>query len=145
MRSTTTMNVANNPFYFLRISIGILFLWFGGLKFFPGASPAEGLATETIDLITFQLLPDALILPSLAILEFAIGALLVFSREFKVTFWLLMFHMLCTLLPLFILPEITFNQIPFQLTIEGQYIVKNLVIICAALVLLQHYKAQTNS
>lgn len=145
MRSTTTMNVANNPFYFLRISIGILFLWFGGLKFFPGASPAEGLATQTIDLVTFQLLPDALILPSLAILEFVIGVLLVFSREFKVTFWLLMFHMLCTLLPLFILPEITFNQIPFQLTIEGQYIVKNLVIICAALVLLQHHKAQTNS
>ncbi len=139
------MNVANKPFYFLRISIGILFLWFGGLKFFPGASPAEGLATQTIDLVTFQLLPDALILPSLAILEFVIGVLLVFSREFKFTFWLLMFHMLCTLLPLFILPEITFNQIPFQLTIEGQYIVKNLVIICAALVLLQHHKAQTNS
>mgnify|MGYP005847768453 CR=1 FL=1 len=145
MRVTHTLSLKKNPYSLLRISIGMLYLWFGGLKFFPGASPAEALASQTIELLTFHLLPDAFIIPSLAVLEFIIGILLVFTREFKVTFWLLMFHMLCTLMPLFILPEITFNQIPFQLTIEGQYIIKNLVIISAALVLLQHYKTQTNS
>ena len=125
-----------HQFRILRICIGILFLWFGGLKFFPGLSPAEGLASRTIEILTFHLLPEWMIMPSLAIMEFGLGLLLVFSREFKLTFWLLLFHMCCTIMPLFILTDVTFKSFPFQLTIEGQYIVKNIVIISAAFVLL---------
>jgi len=123
-------------FSILRICIGILFLWFGALKFFPGVSPAEALATETVDLITFKLLPRPFLYLTLAILEFSMGILLVFTKEYKVTFWLLLFHMICTILPLFILQDVTFVHFPYQLTIEGQYIVKNIVIISAAMVLL---------
>ncbi len=129
-----------NQFKILRLCIGVLFLWFGGLKFFPGMSPAESLASRTVDILTFHLLPDVVIIPSLAILEFALGVLLVFTREFKLTFWLLLFHMACTIMPMFILPEVTFKNFPFQLTIEGQYIVKNIVIISAAFVLLFNHK-----
>lgn len=125
-----------HQFRILRICIGILFLWFGGLKFFPGLSPAEGLASTTIEILTFHLLPDWMIMPGLAAMEFALGLLLVFSKEFKLTFWLLLFHMCCTILPLFILTDVTFKSFPFQLTMEGQYIVKNIVIISAAFVLL---------
>lgn len=125
-----------HQFRILRICIGILFLWFGGLKFFPGLSPAEGLASTTIEILTFHLLPDWMIMPGLATMEFALGLLLVFSKEFKLTFWLLLFHMCCTILPLFILTDVTFKSFPFQLTMEGQYIVKNIVIISAAFVLL---------
>lgn len=131
--------IERNQFPLLRISIGILFIWFGALKFFPGVSPAEGLATKTVELLTFHLFPIAWIIPSLALLEVTLGLMLIFRINFKISFWLLIFHMVCTITPLFILKEITFNQFPFQLTIEGQYIVKNIVIICAAFVLLfQH-------
>lgn len=125
-----------HQFRILRICIGILFLWFGGLKFFPGLSPAEGLASRTIEILTFHLLPEWMIMPSLAILEFSLGLILVFTKEIKFTFWLLLFHMCCTVMPLFVLTEITFKSFPFQLTIEGQYIVKNIVIMSAAFVLL---------
>ena len=129
-----------NQFKILRICIGILFLWFGGLKFFPGLSPAESLASQTVDILTLHLLPDPMILPSLALLEFGLGVLLVFTKEYKLTFWLLLFHMVCTIMPMAVLPEITFKSFPFQLTIEGQYIVKNIVIISAAFVLLFQHK-----
>lgn len=125
-----------HQFRILRICIGVLFLWFGGLKFFPGFSPAEGLASTTVEILTFNLLPQWLIMPSLASIEVGLGLLLVFARGFKLTFWLLLFHMGCTIMPLFILTDITFKSFPLQLTMEGQYIVKNIVIISAAFVLL---------
>src|SRR5438132_10939817 len=37
----------------LRISLGVVFFWFGFLKFFPGMSPAQDLASRTIELLTF--------------------------------------------------------------------------------------------
>jgi len=73
-------------FGILRVCIGILFIWFGGLKFFPGLSPAEALATETVDILTLRLFPRQFLYSSLAILEFALGILLVFTREFRITF-----------------------------------------------------------
>lgn len=136
MARVVSIFLERHQFRILRICIGILFLWFGGLKFFPGLSPAEGLASTTIEILTFHLLPDWMIMPGLATMEFALGLILVFSKEFKLTFWLLLFHMCCTILPLFILTDVTFKSFPFQLTIEGQYIVKNIVIMSAAFVLL---------
>lgn len=140
MVRATAIFLEKHQFSILRICIGVLFLWFGALKFFPGVSPAEGIATKTLDLMTFHLFPKTLLYSSLAVLEFALGALLVFRREFRLTFWLLIFHMCCTIMPLFILQEVTFVNFPYQLTIEGQYIVKNIVIISAAIVLLFNQK-----
>lgn len=140
MARVAALFLERHQFGILRICIGILFLWFGALKFFPGVSPAEGLATETVDILTFRLFSTSFLYTSLAVLEFALGLLLVFGREFKVTFWLLIFHMICTIMPLFVLREVTFVNFPYQLTIEGQYIVKNIVIISAAIVLLFNHK-----
>ncbi|MBO6661440.1 MAG: doxx family protein [Roseivirga sp.] len=136
-----TFFLERHQFRILRVCIGILFLWFGGLKFFPGLSPAEGLASTTVEILTFHLFPEWLIMPSLATLEVGLGLLLVFSKEFRLTFWLLLFHMACTIMPLFILTEVTFKSFPFQLTMEGQYIVKNIVIISAAFVLVFQRKS----
>lgn len=140
MARAVAIFIERNQFSILRICIGILFLWFGALKFFPGLSPAESLASQTVDILTLHLLPDPMILPSLALLEFGLGVLLVFTKEYKLTFWLLLFHMACTIMPMVVLPEVTFKSFPFQLTIEGQYIVKNIVIISAAFVLLFQHK-----
>jgi len=145
MKRSVRLFLLKYQFRLLRNSIGILFIWFGILKFFPGVSPAEDLATETIRILSFDLLQKNLSLPLLAIIEVGLGVLLVFTKEYKATFWLLIFHMACTIMPLFLLPEVTFKKIPFQLTIEGQYIIKNFVIVTAAFVLLFAHKNQTNS
>ena len=49
--------MARHGIVLLRISLGLVFFWFGFLKFFPGLSPAEGLATGTIEVMTFGLIP----------------------------------------------------------------------------------------
>lgn len=120
---------------FLRISIGIIFLWFGGLKFFSGASPAEDLAIKTINTITFGIFNTEFIIISLAIVETIIGIGLIFKIFLRETLLLLFLQMLGTFTPVFLFPEDVFTEFPFALTLEGQYIIKNLVIFSAAIVL----------
>lgn len=115
---------------FLRVSLGIVFFWFGLLKIFPGLSPAEGLVRNTI----FFVDPD-LFLPILAVWEMAIGLALILGRYMRLTLLLLFLQMPGTILPLFILPEVTWQNVPYSPTMEGQYIIKNLVLIGAGLVL----------
>ncbi len=120
---------------FLRYSIGLIFIWFGGLKFFPGLSPAEDLALATIDLLTFGLIPASFALFSLALFEVLIGVLMITGKFLRLTILLLLFQMAGTMSPIVLFPEIVFNQFPFVLTIEGQYIFKNFVVISAAIVI----------
>lgn len=130
-----TQWMAANGIFLLRISIGFIFLWFGILKFFSGASPAESLAIRTIDILSFGLLNEQLIIKGLAAWETLIGIGLVTNIFMRTTLMLLYLQMLGTLTPLFLFPGETFAQFPYSLTLEGQYIVKNLVIISAGIVL----------
>jgi uncharacterized membrane protein YphA (DoxX/SURF4 family) len=115
----------------LRISIGIIYIWFGMLKYFPGVSPAEDLAKETIHLLTFGLIGPDLSLLLLAVWETVIGVFLIAGLFKRISFWLVLVHMICTFTPLVLLPQLSFTQMPFSLTLVGQYIIKNIVIICA--------------
>ncbi len=126
---------ADNGVKLLRISIGIIFVWFGGLKFFPGLSPAEGLALSTIDVITFGLMSHGVALVLLATLEVAIGIGLLAGRWMRFILLLLILQMIGTMSPVVLFPEIVFTQFPYGLTIEGQYIFKNFVVISAAMVI----------
>ena len=119
---------------FLRISIGIVFIWFGVLKFFPNLSPAQGIATETINKLTFGLIQNNVALIILAILETIIGIGLVSGKYLRVTLFLLFTQMLGTLTPLVLFPIETFKLFPIIPTLEGQYIIKNLILISAGLV-----------
>lgn len=119
----------------LRISVGIIFFWFGFLKFFPGLSPAETLATRTIEVMTGGLLTPHVALTLLAIWETVIGLGLIFGKALRTTLFLLFLQMPGTISPMFLFPELTFQQVPFVLTIEGQYIVKNLVLVSAGIVI----------
>lgn len=119
----------------LQISIGIIYLWFGLLKFFPGVSPAEDLAAETIRLLTFGMLPKQVSLVLLAFWEVSVGLLLVFRIYYRIAFWLVLAHMICTFTPLILLPELSFTQAPYGLTLVGQYIIKNIVIVSALYVI----------
>jgi uncharacterized membrane protein YphA (DoxX/SURF4 family) len=114
----------------LRLGLGIVFFWFGALKLVPGLSPAEELVRNT----TYFVDPD-LFLPLLAIWEMVIGLGLIFGKFMRITLLLLFLQMAGTALPLVILPEAVWTTFPYALTLEGQYIIKNLVLIGAALVL----------
>jgi uncharacterized membrane protein YkgB len=120
---------------FLRIGMGIVFVWFGALKFFPGLSPATDLAVRTIDVLTFGLIPEDISIILLATLETAIGIGFLTSRYMRLTLGLLVLQMAGTLTPLALFPAEAFLVFPFAPTLEGQYIIKNLVLIGAGLVI----------
>jgi uncharacterized membrane protein YphA (DoxX/SURF4 family) len=132
-RITTWM--ARYGLVFLRISVGIVFLWFGFIKFFPGLSPAQDLATRTIEILSLGLLPARTALLILAAWETIIGVGLLFGLFMRATLLLLFLQMLGTLTPIFLFPNEVFTQIPYAPTLEGQYIIKNMVLISAGLVL----------
>lgn len=113
----------------LRWALGIVFIWFGALKLVPGLSPAEELVKNTV----FFLDPDVFF-PILGVWEVLIGLFLLIRPMLRVAILLLFLQMPGTFLPLVVLPEVVFTVFPFGLTMEGQYIVKNIVLIAAALV-----------
>lgn len=130
-----TMLMARYGLTLLRISVGIVFLWFGVLKFFPGASPAQDLAERTIEILTFGLVPPGVSIILLASWETIIGLGLVTGVFMRTTLLLLFLQMLGTLTPLFFFPNEVFTIVPIAPTLEGQYIIKNLVLISAGIAL----------
>lgn len=130
-----TRAMARSGLSLLRWSVGLVFLWFGILKFFPGLSPAQELATKTISLLTFGRVPPSTSLWILALWETWIGVGLIFNLFMRGTLLLLFLQMLGTITPLFVFPAEAFMRIPFAPTLEGQYIIKNLVLISAGIVL----------
>jgi uncharacterized membrane protein YkgB len=110
----------------LRFSMGIIFIWFGALKF-AGISPANELVTRTV----YWFRPEIFI-PILG-WWVIIGICMIVKPLNRAAIFLLFLQMPGTVLPLFILPDVCFTQIPFGLTLEGQYIIKNLVLISAAI------------
>ncbi|HYN47568.1 MAG TPA: DoxX family protein [Candidatus Nanopelagicales bacterium] len=118
----------------LRIALGLVFLWFGALKFFPGLSPAQDLAARTIEQLSFGLVPPEVALPMLAAWECLIGLGLLSGRFLRATLLLLAVQMLGTLTPLLLFPAETFTVFPIAPTLEGQYIIKNVVLVAAAMV-----------
>ncbi len=127
--------MARNGVLLLRLSLGIVFFWFGALKFFPGLSPAEDIATRTITTFTLGLIPGDVAMLILAAWECLVGLGLITGVLMRVTLLLLFLQMLGTILPIFLFPEEVFVRIPYVPTLEGQYIVKNLVLISAGIVL----------
>jgi uncharacterized membrane protein YphA (DoxX/SURF4 family) len=119
----------------LRLAIGVVFLWFGALKLFPGASPAATLAGRTFESLTFGVIEPHMAVPILGIWEVVIGLGLLAGRLMRVVLILLFAQMLGTITPLFLFPAETFASVPLVPTMEGQYIIKNLVIVSAAMAL----------
>jgi uncharacterized membrane protein YkgB len=127
--------MASKGIILLRISLGVIFFWFGMLKFFAGLSPAEALATQTIDILTFGLIGPETVRFGLASWEVLIGIGLIFNILLRETLLLMFLQMLGTMTPIVLLPESVFTVFPYGLTLEGQYIFKNLVVISAGIVI----------
>jgi len=121
----------------LRCSIGIIYIWFGMLKFFHGYSPAEDLAINTIHKLTAGLIPPQTSLILLASWETLVGLLLMIGWQTKKVLLFLILHMICTFTPLLFFPELSFRYLPYGFTLVGQYFMKNIIILSAAWVLWQ--------
>ncbi len=117
----------------LRLSLGIVFIWFGILKPF-GISAAEPLVLATVRWL--PLLDGSQWLSIIGWWEVAIGVAFLIPRANRIAIALLALQMVGTFMPLVVLPDVTFQagRIPYGPTLEGQYIIKNLLIISAGLV-----------
>lgn len=115
----------------IRLSIGLIYLFFGFLKFFPDISPAEELVTKTINILTFDLIPNITSIKILATWETSIGLLLISNYQIRIVIITALIHMLSTFTPLILLPESSFNGAYYLPSLQGQYILKNIVLVCA--------------
>ena len=121
------MDVVDIPF--LRVGVGVVVIWVGALK--PlGLSPAEDLLAATV----YWWTPE-LVVPAIGYWEVLIGIAFLIPSMTRVAIFLLAPQMAGTFLPLVLLPEVVWTSFPLGLTLEGQYIIKNLVVIGAALVI----------
>jgi uncharacterized membrane protein YkgB len=127
--------MARHGIVLLRMSLGIIFLWFGALKFFPGLSPAQELAARTIQTLTLGALSPRAAVAVLAVWESLIGLGLLTGVFLRGTLLLLWLQMLGTITPLILFPGETFTMFPIAPTLEGQYIIKNIVLISAGIVI----------
>jgi len=112
-----------------RLALFAVFFWFGFVKL-TGMSPAgplaEALTVKTIGPELFDLL-----FGMLAFVECVIGILFLIPRAVRIVIPLLLFHMAIVCAPLVLVPEMTWQSFLVP-TLEGQYIIKNLVIVALA-------------
>ena len=123
----------NTNDYLVRIPLFVIFFWFGFLKII-NLSPAQNLVIDTVYWMPFFDAETWTII--IGYWEVLIAILFMFKKTTFFAMVLLLLQMTGTFLPLIILPEITFqNSNPFLPTLEGQYIIKNIIIITAALII----------
>jgi putative oxidoreductase len=117
----------------LRLALGVIFLWFGALKVL-GVSPVLLLVQQT-----FSVIPVHPFFLALGFWEMGVGCGLIFNRALRVTLILLCIHLLGTFLALLQAPSLFFiHNNPLWLTTEGEFVVKNLVLVAGGLVIAGH-------
>jgi putative oxidoreductase len=119
----------------LRVSLGMIVLGFGVLKYFPGVSPAENLVKTTMHLVTFGLVPDMVAMVGVATMECFIGLSLIISRGLRATIYLLVLWVVGVLSPVVLLPQRLFSGPHHAPTLEGQYVLKDVILFTASLVI----------
>jgi putative oxidoreductase len=118
----------------LRIAVGLIFLGFGVLKFFPGVSPAQELTEKTTHILFLGLVPGGVALVMIATLECVIGICLLANRGMRLAIWLLAIEFVGILSPLVLLPARLFAGPHHAPTLEGQYVLTDIILVAAALV-----------
>ncbi len=119
----------------LRVAVGAVFLGFGALKYFPGVSPAQNLTEATTHILFLGLVPGRLSMIVVATLECFIGASLIAGRPVRLALWLLAAEFVGILSPLVLLPGRLFSGPHGAPTLEGQYVLKDVILVGAAMVI----------
>ena len=113
----------------LRVSVAAVFIWFGALKVF-NVTPVTDLVARTV----YWVDPDWFV-PALGVVEVIVGIGLLFRVALRSMLALFALQMLGTFLVLIVLPEVSFQDGNiFKLTVEGEFVIKNLVLLSAGLV-----------
>ncbi len=119
----------------LRVAVGLVFFGFGILKYFPGISPAQGITEDTTHILFLGLVPGDVALPMIATLECVIGLCLITGKAMRVGIWLLAVEFVGILSPLVLLPGRLFSGPDHAPTLEGQYVLKDIILVGAAMVI----------
>lgn len=127
--------LARHSIALLRVSVGVIAFGFGLLKYFPGVSPAENLVETTTHLLTFGLVPDKVAMMGVATLECTIGLSLIIGRGLRVTIYLLVLWIMGILSPVVLLSARLFSGPNHAPTLEGQYVLKDVILFTASLVI----------
>ncbi len=122
-----------NIVWFCKISLFIIYFWFGLLKVL-NLSPAEELVHALFTMTLAWLVPFNVFYLLFALFECFLGILFLVKKAEKYAFYLMLIHIFTTALPLIILPEYAWSGF-MVLTLAGQYIVKNLLILAAGFVI----------
>jgi len=115
----------------LRVSLGLVFLGFGVLKFFPGMSPAEDLAIRTVETLTFGIVPGSAALVLTAAMECFVGLTLVSGKLLRTGLAVLGVSLIGIMAPLVLFTADLFPGAP---TLEAQYVLKDVVLVTAGMV-----------
>lgn len=117
----------------LRLALGLVFFWFGALKIFA-SSPVASLIQET-----YSFMPIHAFVLVLGVWEMLIGVGIILKRALRSVLILAGVHLLGTFTAIWFKPSVFFVQgVPFCLTVDGEFVMKNLVLITAALVIAGH-------
>ena len=119
----------------LRIAVGVIFLGFGVLKYFPGVSPAQNLTEATTHILFLGLIPGSIAIKMIATLECFIGICLLTGRFMRLAIWLLAIEFIGILSPVFLLSARLFAGPHHAPTLEGQYVLKDIILVAAGLVI----------
>lgn len=113
----------------LSFSLFVIYFWFGIQKFFPHVSPAEEIASKTIQALTFNLFSPKLGLLILAFWEVGISILVLCCPNNKYVLAAIFVHLIFTFSPFLLFPALTQGDVIGSLSLLGQYIVKNLILL----------------
>ncbi|MDQ6834674.1 MAG: DoxX family membrane protein [Actinomycetota bacterium] len=119
----------------LRIAVGAIFLLFGVLKYFPGVSPAQNLTEATTHILFLGIVPGNVAIVMIATLECFIGICLLANRWMRLAIWLLAIEFVGIISPVFVLTDRLFAGPHHAPTLEGQYVLKDIILVTAALVI----------
>jgi putative oxidoreductase len=118
----------------LRIALGLVFLGFGVLKYFPGVSPAQTITEATTHILFLGLVPGSVAIKMIATLECVIGVCLLTHRWMRLAVWLLGIEFIGILSPVFLFPAHLFSGPHHAPTLLGQYCLKDIILVAGALV-----------
>lgn len=142
-KQSNPLSISSNIIWWNRVALFVVFFWFGFLKIIH-ISPAEGLVTNLHRATIASVMPIEYFLVFLGVIECIIGILWLIPSLTKVAFGVFILQMFTTFLPLLFLPKDTWQN-TLVLTLTGQYIIKNVVLITSAFTILKAAsKVETN-
>lgn len=137
--------LARHSITLLRVSMGLVIFGFGVLKFFPDVSPAQNLVLAVNHQLTFGLMPDNVTLALFATVESVIGLSLITGWGLRFSVYPLAIWAIGILSPVVLLPGRLFSGPDHAPTLEGQYVLKDIILLTASLVIATNVRRNTKA